>query len=251
MLLRRHFCPILLGLLALGLSMPGHAQRTVRLTNGEWPPYMSASLPGNGLISRIVVEAFALQGIHVQFGFFPWPRSLMLAKLGDWDGSVAWVYSPERSRDFVYSDPVIASETVFYHLKSWQFSWNSIDDLKRYRIGVTQDYFYGAAFSQAIAQGKITVESVGRDEQNLTKLLGGRIDLFPIDRRVAASMLRQHFSVPDIERITFAPKPVHSQPLHVMFGKTSPASRQLADEFNKGLKKLKASGRLEQLQKMN
>jgi polar amino acid transport system substrate-binding protein len=242
---------ILLGILTLGMSVPGHAQRSVRLTNGEWPPYMSASLPDNGLISRIVVEAFALQGIRVQFGFFPWPRSLMLAKLGDWDGTVAWVVSPERSRDFIYSDPVIASETVFCHLKSSQFRWSGVDDLKRYRIGVTQDYFYGAAFSAAVAQGEISVETVGRDEQNLAKLLGGRIDVFPIDKRVAATMLRQHFSAPDIERLTFDPRPVHTQPLHLMFGKALPGSRQLADEFNKGLKKLKASGRLEVLQKMN
>ncbi len=238
-------------MLTLGMSTQGHAQRTVRLTNGEWPPYMSASLPDNGLISRIVVEAFALQGMRVQFGFFPWPRSLMLAKVGDWDGTVAWVVSPERSRDFIFSDPVIATETVFFHLKSWQFSWNGMDDLKRYRIGVTQDYFYGAVFNAALAQGKISVESVGRDEQNLTKLLGGRIDIFPIDKRVAASMLRQHFRAPDIERITFDPRPVHTQPLHVMFGRAQAGSAQLADEFNKGLKKLKASGRLEQLQKMN
>jgi polar amino acid transport system substrate-binding protein len=238
-------------MLVLGTSLPGHAERTVRLTNGEWPPYLSASLPDNGLVSRIVVEAFAQQGLRVQFGFFPWPRALMLAKIGDWDGTVGWVVSPERSRDFIYSDPVIATETVFYHLKSWQFSWAGMADLKRYRIGVTQDYFYGDVFNAALAQGKFTVESVGRDEQNLTKLLGGRIDIFPIDKRVASTMLRQHFSATDIERFTFDPKPVHTQPLHVMFGKAVPGNRQLADEFNKGLKKLKANGRLEVLQKMN
>ncbi len=236
---------------AFGMAAPAHAQRTVRLTNGEWPPYLSASLPDNGLISRIVVEAFAQQGIRVQFGYFPWPRALMLAKIGDWDGTAAWIHSPERSRDFIYSDPVFSSETVFYHLKSWQFSWHTMADLAKYRIGVTQDYFYGEAFSSALAQGKITVETVGRDEQNLTKLLGGRIDVFPIDKRVAMSMLKQSFSAPDIARLTFDPKPVHSQPLHIMFGKSSPGSRQLADEFNKGLKKLKASGRLEVLQKSN
>jgi polar amino acid transport system substrate-binding protein len=250
-LLRRNISAGLLAALALSVILPAHAQRTVRLTNGEWPPYLSASLPDNGLISRIVVEAFAQQGMRVQFGYFPWPRALMLAKIGDWDGTAAWIISPERSRDFIYSDPVFSTETVFYHLKSWQFSWTSMADLARYRIGVTQDYFYGDAFNAALAQGKIAVEMVGRDEQNLTKLLGGRIDIFPIDKRVATSMLNQHFSAPDIERLTFDPRPVHTQPLHIMFGKASPGSRQLADEFNKGLKKLKASGRLDALQKLN
>src|SRR4051812_4106968 len=93
---------LLLGAIA-GLA---HADRNVRITNGEWPPYLSANLPDNGLISRVVTEAFRLQGITVEYGFFPWARALLLAKIGGWDGTVAWARSPARERDFYISDPV-------------------------------------------------------------------------------------------------------------------------------------------------
>jgi len=37
------------------------AADSVRLTNGEWPPYLGEHLPHHGVASRIVAEAFALQ----------------------------------------------------------------------------------------------------------------------------------------------------------------------------------------------
>jgi polar amino acid transport system substrate-binding protein len=221
--------------------------RPVRLTNGEWPPYLSASLPFNGVLSRIVSEAFALQGLEVQYGFFPWTRALTLARIGSWDGSAAWIRSPERERDFYYSDPVLSTEVVLVHLKIMPFSWNSVGDLGRYRIGVTQDYAYGDAFAAAIANGKISVDIVGHDEQNLTKLLGGRIDLFPIDRRVGEAMIGRSFSGQDAARLVFDTKPLHTQPLHIIFSKAGTHGKELVEQFNQGLRKLKASGRLDAL----
>lgn len=47
------------------------AAEQVRLTNGEWPPYLGETLPYHGVASRIVAEAFALQGIEVQWEFHP------------------------------------------------------------------------------------------------------------------------------------------------------------------------------------
>lgn len=63
------------------------AAEQVRLTNGEWPPYLGETLPYHGVASRIVAEAFALQGIEVQWEFHPWARSLKMAKQGVRDGS--------------------------------------------------------------------------------------------------------------------------------------------------------------------
>ena len=65
------------------------AKETIRLTNGEWLPYMSANLKYNGVASRIVTEAFALEGIEVVYSFFPWKRAYALVSNGDFDGSLA------------------------------------------------------------------------------------------------------------------------------------------------------------------
>ncbi|MCP4687520.1 MAG: amino acid ABC transporter substrate-binding protein, partial [Desulfobacterales bacterium] len=112
---------ILLLLFLLCFASVGFAEETITLTNGEWPPYMSERLEHHGVVSRIVVEAFALEGVRVEYSFFPWIRALSLAKAGAFDGSVVWWKTPEREKDFFFSDPVLDVRYVFFHLKSNPF----------------------------------------------------------------------------------------------------------------------------------
>lgn len=235
----------LLLLLAWLLACPAQALPAVRITNGEWPPYLSQRLPYYGVASRIVSEAFALQGIEVEYGFFPWRRSLALAKSGEWNGSAIWLKNEERERDFYISDPILRAEYLFFHLRTTPFSWADIVDLGRYRIGISNDYYYGAAFHDAIRKDMLTVEGVTSDEQNFRKLLGQRIDIFPMDGIAGRAMLRQRFSAEEADRITAHPKPLYSETMHLLLSKKVPGNRQLMQEFNQGLQKLKASGRLD------
>lgn len=87
---------MLIVLFFLSISLNVYAQESIRLTNGEWPPYLSKDLKHYGVASRIVTEAFDLEGIKVEYGFFPWERALELAKHGDWDGSLVWFHTPKR-----------------------------------------------------------------------------------------------------------------------------------------------------------
>ena len=57
-------------LFALLLPLAATANE-VRLTNGEWSPYLGQNLPRHGVASRIVEEAFALEGFRVRWEFYP------------------------------------------------------------------------------------------------------------------------------------------------------------------------------------
>ena len=102
----RAMCSFVLAI-ALALSSDAGAlaqtRDTIRLTNGEWPPFMSKNGPHHGVASHVITEAFALVGVEVEFGFFPWARSLKLAKEGVWDGSAAWWDREERYPYVFYS----------------------------------------------------------------------------------------------------------------------------------------------------
>ncbi len=52
--------------LLLSSSATSLAGETIRITNGDWPPFTSEQLPSGGPLSRIVSEAFALEGITVE-----------------------------------------------------------------------------------------------------------------------------------------------------------------------------------------
>ena len=85
------------------------AEETIRITIGEWAPYLSKDLKHYGVAARIVTDSFALEGVKVEYGFFPWARSKFLAQEGEWDGSAVWIHNAERAKDFLFSDSMFKS----------------------------------------------------------------------------------------------------------------------------------------------
>jgi len=231
---------------AISGSAAAQTQQTVRLTNGEWPPFLSEKLKHLGLISRIVTEAFASEGVKVEYGFFPWARSYNLAKKGRWDGSVAWSYTEDRAKYCLYSDPVLETTRVFFYLKAKPFDWKTMDDLKNLKIGATLEYNYGKDFRDAEKSGKIRVHRISEDEINFKKLLKGRIDIFPIDPDVGYAMIAKLFTKEEAELFTYHPKPVMAVPLHLILSKKVEKNKELIVLFNKGLKHLREKGTFDQ-----
>ena len=157
------------------------SRNSIRLTNGEWQPYLSKDVPHFGIASHIITEAFALVGVEVEFGFFPWARSMKLAKEGTWDGSAVWGDSEERRRDFYFSEEVVPSTWVFFHLAGTDFDWSDYGDLQDLKVGGTVEYFYSDDFEAAEAAGVFRTIRGRSDEVGLQNLLKGRIDVFPGD----------------------------------------------------------------------
>ncbi len=244
--MKRTICMIAV-LLLFNLTHRAFAEEiTVRLTNGEWPPYQSEHLEHAGIASRIVCEAFALEGIHVEYGFYPWNRSYMLAKKGEWDGTLVWSYSEERAKDFYYSDPVIHSTWVFFHLKTTSFAWNTIDDLKDFKIGGTIGYFYDKDLQETEETGKIAMHRIGEDEQNFILLLKKRIQIFPQDTNVGYTTLSSLFSREEAQLFTHHPRPIKAEPFFLILSKKIERNKELIAIFNRGLKQLQESGKVDQ-----
>ncbi|WP_165664081.1 substrate-binding periplasmic protein [Metapseudomonas otitidis] len=219
------------------------AAEDVRLTNGEWTPYLGASLPHQGVASRIVAEAFALEGVTVHWEFHPWARSLRLAEKGERHGTAIWLRNADRERDFYVSDPVIESGYVLFHRKDPPLDWQSVDDLRHYRLGATIGYDYGEAFQRAEQDGRLRVQRLAAEEQGLRMLLAGRIDVFPMDKVVGIANL-QGFSREERSRVTFHPQPLRSDTLHLLLSRSVPGNEQLMARFNQGLAQLRESGKI-------
>lgn len=231
------------------IVIPGNltAQETVRLTNGEWPPFLSEKLPEYGLVSQIVNEAFKLEGITVKYDFFPWKRSYEVAKAGRWDGSVVWRHSSERAKAFYFSDAVIAADRVFFHRKDVRFDWKNFDDLKDVSVGLTHGYAYGDDFEAAVKEKNIKTITDITDLVNFRKLLGKRITVFACEKEVGDYLLRQNFSPKEIGLITYHPKPLNSDPLYLLLNKKNKRNKKRLEIFNRGLAKLRAAGRVKQI----
>ena len=236
-------CIIITTILLCNISL---AEETVRLTNGEWSPYFSENLKYYGVGSRIVTEAFALEGVRVEYGFYPWKRGLVLAQHGDWDGAVGWETNFEREQNFYVSDTVWEASWVFFHLKSYHFDWKNFNDLKNIKMGATLAYMYTPEFLEAERSGKINVSRAISDHLGYKKLLAQRIDIFPQLLDVGYYQLQVQFDSQTVRQFTHHPIPFGKHTEQLLLSKKHKRNRRLIEVFNKGLQRLKDSGRYKQ-----
>jgi len=222
--------------------------RVIKLTTGEWPPFTSKGIIHNGLAIQIVTEAFALEGIKAEYGFFPWKRAYKLAdRGGEWEGSAVWFKTTEREKSFYYSsEPVIIDKTVFFHRKDLDFKWKTIDDLKSYKIGAAIGYYYGSRFKAAEEDGLINVLRARNDEHNIKMLLRERVDLYVSNIQVGYYLISKQKKENSL-MLTNNPRTLHEMGVYLIISKTVPDGKELMDKFDKGLKKLKETGRYDQI----
>lgn len=220
----------------------GFAGETIRIATGEYPPFLSENLKYNGVGLRIIREAFALVGVTVEYGFFPWKRSYQLALDGDWDATATWADKPGRDEDFYFSDPLYKSFSGFFHLKTYDFEWETLDDLKEIPIGAIKGYTYDEEFIQADKEGSIKVEYVSTQKKNFQKLLWGRIKICRAHIDVGYAILAKEFSAEERELITHHPHTFPKNNTHLLFSKNIDRNREMVKLFNEGLKQMKEHG---------
>ncbi len=234
--------------LVLGCGVAAaQTSKTIRLTNGEWQPYLSKDLPHHGFASHVVTEAFALVGVEVEYGFFPWARSMKLAKVGQWDGTAVWGDSEERRDNFYFTEPVVSTTFVFFHLRSTQFDWNTYEDLRDIKVGGTAEYYYSDEFEGAEAAGIFKTNRAPNDETGLKKLLKGRIDVFPGEVMVTYAQIRDTFPEEQVALFTHHPKSITERRQFLLLSKKVPGNEQMLERFNEGLRQLKASGKYDHI----
>ena len=212
---------------------------TIKISTGHWPPYLSEDLPGGGFVSQIIRESFESEGVDVEFAFLPWSRALAMTKSGKYQASAIWSCTESRSRDFLFSSPLLPYQYVFYHRAAEAFDWEALVELKGKKVGLTQDYSYGETLSDVIESGLVDADVTTSDAANFKKLLLGRIDLFPMDPVVGEAMIRNQFTS-QAYQLTFHPKPLRKAFYHVLFNAESAGLRQA---FNDGLVTLRNNGR--------
>ncbi|MBX2867668.1 MAG: transporter substrate-binding domain-containing protein [Acidiferrobacterales bacterium] len=219
--------------------------RTVRISTGEWGPYVSENMEHYGIGPQIITAAFAKVGVKTEYQFFPWTRAMKEAEDRRSDLTGIWYYNDERSKKFDYSDNVLSAANIFFYRKNTPFNWTNFETFPASKVGVTRGYSYSAQFDTAAEEGLVKVEKTGSDELNFRKLLRGRIDAFVMAELAGYDMLKAKFATEEREKITAHPLKVSSAPLHLLTAKGNAKGRGFIEMFNKGLKMLEQSGELD------
>ncbi|CAH0540283.1 substrate-binding periplasmic protein [Vibrio marisflavi] len=220
---------------------------TIRLANGEWPPFQSQHLKHSGFISHIISEAFAAEGIKVEFEYLPWKRGYRSARYGELDGTFVWGKTPERAELFYYSDVVINLTTSVMHQADKEIYWDNVEDLGKYRIGGVIGYDY--ELSQYETSGVIEIKRQTKLEGALKMLARDRFDIVFADIDVGLYTANQ---LGLKGKIVASDKKINAnKPFYLLISKKTPNGIELIEAFNRGLNKINQSGLFEQFQEAN
>ncbi|MDT8991104.1 transporter substrate-binding domain-containing protein [Curvibacter sp. APW13] len=222
----------------------------VRVAIGEYPPFKVQSVPGGGVLTEVVVEAFKARNVNVVLEWVPNNRAIVGTMAGYYDASFGWAHSAERDEALYFSaKPIHTYRMVFVQRAQEPRAWAQLSDLAGQRIGVTRGNFYSQPFADLVDQKVLEVD-VGNDDINgLNKLLLGRVDLFPLEESVAHYMLGTRFNAEDRSRFLVQKKEFWVVPIFLVVSKKVPGARDIINEFDAGYAELQRSKRLDALLK--
>jgi polar amino acid transport system substrate-binding protein len=137
---------------------------------------------------------------------------------------------------------VFEGQSVFFHLKSEPFRWRDNPQLRDVTIGGTIGYQYSFDGYPGIRIDR----SASTDELNFLKLLAGRFQIFPSNLDVGLYFLHRELPPADAALVTWDPEPYDTTAYHLVLNRKNPASPDYLARFNRGLQRLKASGKYQQ-----
>ena len=237
---------IIIGLFALS-SLPVKADiNEIHLATVNWPPFLSETLPEQGILTAISKEAFKDAGITLKVSFVPWKRALENAKRGKYDGLLGAYKTDERLEYFHYTERLFDSEEGFIKRKGHHFRYQSLDDLKHFDIIVMR----GTAPSDDLKALGFNVIDVAYQSDGLKVLAGGRPALLSMGRLQFLYFTDQGTDLHHLRDKLEVVTPIFkSYGLYNTLYRHHPQAAEIIRKFNQSLAKMHQDGRFDAIVK--
>jgi polar amino acid transport system substrate-binding protein len=224
-------------------SIAGQGRPTYLLTaSDDWMPYSSAKDPNGGILVMIAKAAFDASGKDTTVTLLPWARALEDAREGSQMGIIGAWYSEDRAKDFLYSDPIITNEIVFFALVDRGIKHDELKDLSPFNIGVVR----GNSFIDRLMRAGLTLDYANDFETNLKKLVGARIDILADEKLATIRLIDAKY--PNFkERIEILRPPLESNDLFFIVSKKVKDAKLIVADFNSGLRLISANGAMRRI----
>lgn len=226
---------LVLGLSLAGLTVVAQAE-IVRLATGDYPPLLGEREPGGGLLSQVVVAAFATQGADARLSYLPWQRGFNETRSGDYTATFPYVKNAEREANFLFSSVLLSDNIRMFGLSTMgmtpQWAGKSICVPLGYNIQQVQRF--------AMAQSaQLERPASMLDCFQLLQL--GRVQAVWSSETVAEYITRP------LRAAGLKYKPLHSDADYtvdyfLIVPKTHPDAANLVQRFNLGLATIQKSG---------
>lgn len=214
----------------------------------EFPPFKYTAPNGKivGSDTEIVEQVFKRMGYTPVIQMQSWKRVQFGAEKGDYAAIYTFTRTPEREKIYFFSDPINTVKDVLYKKKVSKLSWDTLDDLKSFRVGASGGYGYAPIFKYAVEQNKFASfnEELKSPPElwGLRALMAGRIDVFICEVSVCQYLISTNS--PEFDGVDYIDKAIGDvRTFHVGFPKILPGSEQLAKDFNAELAKFVKEGK--------
>ncbi|MGI0119349.1 substrate-binding periplasmic protein [Zooshikella sp. RANM57] len=217
----------------------------VKITIGEWQPFIGKKLPGYGVVPHIITEIFSKYDIQVVYGFYPWSRSYKYVQQGEWHASAIWGKTEERAKDCYFSDVVYSGESVLFFLKDRPLAWSadreSLYKLKNITIGLSRGSAKGELLKKAEQQGLIKY-TIGADKVSTFRmLLAKRFDALDENKAVGLNIMYTQLTKQQRSQIRYTQN-YEQWNYYLIFSKKIDKNIEFLALFNKGLEEIKKTG---------
>lgn len=213
--------------------------REILIVTGEYDPLVSSGLPGNGIITEIITEAFSrVPEYDVRYEFYPWKRAEAFVASGNAWGTYPFSRTEEREKTFLFSEIIFQSDMVFFNYNNTSdIQYETLEDLKPYSIGGVSGYYYQSSFEDA----GLNVLYHSSEELAFKNLIAGRVDLVPMMDIIGWTIIKKNY--PKLQqKFNILKKPFDTTTSSIMISKTYTDSEQILEAFNKALNDMKKDG---------
>ena len=169
-------------------------QNVVVVGDTSYPPYSYLEDgQAKGIYVDILEAAFAkMPDYDVEIKMLPWKNGMNSVKIGKHVAIFPPYFTEERLPWMLFSEPILKEEVVvFGKADKLDGKTNWPEDFYGSKIGLNQGFnpssMGGEEFANAVKDGKISLEAVGNNEQNLKKIKVGRIDFYLNDKMIDTS----------------------------------------------------------------
>ncbi len=205
--------------------------RQLTIAGTQWPPFISRSLPGQGLSVEMVSAILTRAGYQVNMVFAPWKRVLEGMKQGEFDINVAVWKSKQREQVLSFSQPYFYNQLVAVQSHQGQLDTSNLSTLlaQRASLGLMDDYAYPPMIQQYPNRQYFNqYGSLFRD------IATNKLDFALLDQYVAQYYLH-HFATLK-SSLQVSANPLDSRTLHIGMIKQHPAAKEVLTDFNRYLK---------------
>ncbi|WP_246433954.1 substrate-binding periplasmic protein [Spirochaeta isovalerica] len=212
------------------------AKDPLQIVTDIWAPYVYRDEESAAGFDYEVMDA-VLKRMEVDYELkiLPWKRCIYLIENREADAILDISMNDNRLETMIFpEEPISSSESVLFYRKGTTYRFAGLSDLDNLIVGTILGYEYNRDFLEAENFKKEPVTSL---EQNIGKLLLGRIDMFISNRSVGLFTI---MNMGKSSEITYLPEPVSGGLNYLAFSKVE-SNVNLAKAFSEELKRFKTT----------